>query len=132
MDIHNKPGFDPKRELFFDPVKKCIAQDAQFGQGIAWPDQRFRQLARDPQRCCVLGENLKATDIAGIFGEVVDPLMTGRPYGRFNRKTSPSTAGRKITRRAAVGRSRSFRSAAGGLFSAAGLDFQRPGARLCS
>jgi len=32
VDIHNKPGFDP-RELFFDPVKKCIAQDPKLVKG---------------------------------------------------------------------------------------------------
>lgn len=32
VDIHNKPGFDP-RELFFDPVKKCVEQDAKRVRG---------------------------------------------------------------------------------------------------
>jgi hypothetical protein len=32
VDIHNKPGFDP-RELFFDPARKCIAQDASLVKG---------------------------------------------------------------------------------------------------
>jgi hypothetical protein len=32
VDIHNKPGFDP-RELFFDPTKKCIAQDPRLVKG---------------------------------------------------------------------------------------------------
>jgi Type I phosphodiesterase / nucleotide pyrophosphatase len=32
VDIHNKPGFDP-RELFFDPAKKCIAQNPLLVKG---------------------------------------------------------------------------------------------------
>ena len=32
VDIHRKPGYDP-RELFFDPVRKCIAQDATLVKG---------------------------------------------------------------------------------------------------
>jgi len=32
VDIHSKPGFDT-RELFFDPVRKCIAQDAGLVKG---------------------------------------------------------------------------------------------------
>jgi hypothetical protein len=32
VDIHNKPGFDP-RELFFDPARKCIAQDVGLVKG---------------------------------------------------------------------------------------------------
>lgn len=32
VDIHSKPGYDP-RELFFDPVKKCIAQDPHLIKG---------------------------------------------------------------------------------------------------
>ncbi len=32
VDIHNKPGFDP-RELFFDPIKKCIAQNPALVKG---------------------------------------------------------------------------------------------------
>ncbi len=32
VDIHRKPGYDP-RELFFDPVHKCIAQDALLVKG---------------------------------------------------------------------------------------------------
>ena len=44
VDIHNKPGFDP-RELFFDPVRKCVMQDPAVvkgshgvvGAGEKWP-----------------------------------------------------------------------------------------------
>ena len=32
VDIHNKPGFDP-RELFFDPVRKCVMQDPAVVKG---------------------------------------------------------------------------------------------------
>ncbi len=32
VDIHSKPGFDP-RELFFDAVKKCVEQDAKRVRG---------------------------------------------------------------------------------------------------
>ncbi|HVT83134.1 MAG TPA: alkaline phosphatase family protein, partial [Phycisphaerae bacterium] len=32
VDIHNKPGYDP-RELFFDPARKCIAQDPRLVKG---------------------------------------------------------------------------------------------------
>ena len=32
VDIHRKPGYDP-RELFFDPVKKCITQDTMLVKG---------------------------------------------------------------------------------------------------
>ena len=32
VDIHRKPGYDP-RELFFDPVRKCIAQDTSLVKG---------------------------------------------------------------------------------------------------
>ncbi len=32
VDIHRKPGYDP-RELFFDPVHKCIAQDTALVKG---------------------------------------------------------------------------------------------------
>jgi hypothetical protein len=46
VDIHNKPGFDP-RELFFDPVKKMIAQDAKLVKGS-------HGLTHDPSRWPVL------------------------------------------------------------------------------
>ena len=32
VDIHRKPGYDP-RELFFDPARKCIAQDTNLIKG---------------------------------------------------------------------------------------------------
>ena len=32
VDIHRKPGYDP-RELFFDPARKCIAQDTALVKG---------------------------------------------------------------------------------------------------
>jgi predicted AlkP superfamily pyrophosphatase or phosphodiesterase len=32
VDIHRKPGYDP-RELFFDPVKKCVAQNIGLVKG---------------------------------------------------------------------------------------------------
>ncbi len=32
VDIHRKPGYDP-RELFFDPVRKCIAQETGLVKG---------------------------------------------------------------------------------------------------
>jgi hypothetical protein len=46
VDIHNKPGFDP-RELFFDPVNKCIAQDPALVKGS-------HGLTDDPARWPVL------------------------------------------------------------------------------
>ncbi len=68
VDIHNKPGFDP-RELFFDPVRKCIAQDAGLVKGshglvgdrTRWPMVfSDKPLAGD-------GEALNASQLAGIL-----------------------------------------------------------------
>ena len=46
VDIHNKPGFDP-RELFLDPAKKCIAQNPDLVKGS-------HGLTDDPARWPVL------------------------------------------------------------------------------
>lgn len=72
VDIHNKPGFDP-RELFFDPARKCVAQDPLLVKGS-------HGLTDDPARWPVLlsdaalpgasgegsaGAGMKAEDVAG-------------------------------------------------------------------
>jgi len=65
VDIHNKPGFDP-RELFFDPVKKCIAQDVGLvkgSHGVVGAEAKWPVILSDaglPQ-----SGRLKAIDIAG-------------------------------------------------------------------
>ncbi len=66
VDIHSKPGFDP-RELFFDPVRKCIAQDAK-------PVKGSHGLVADAARWPVIFSDqapakseLHATDIAGMI-----------------------------------------------------------------
>jgi hypothetical protein len=70
VDIHSKPGFDT-RELFFDPVKKCIAQDAGLVKGshalvddaTRWPmllsDAALPPAPEDPDG------GIRATSIAG-------------------------------------------------------------------
>ena len=68
VDIHNKPGFDP-RELFFDPVKKCIAQDPHVvkgSHGLTTDSARWPLIFSDhvPQNA---GAPLEATDIAGLI-----------------------------------------------------------------
>jgi len=63
VDIHNKPGFDP-RELFFDPVKKCIAQDAgvvKGSHGLVDDPAKWPAILSD---VAVPGE-MKAADVAG-------------------------------------------------------------------
>ncbi|HVS73317.1 MAG TPA: alkaline phosphatase family protein [Phycisphaerae bacterium] len=52
VDIHHKPGFDP-RELFFDPIKKTIAQDPRLVRGS-------HALTHDPSRWPVI---LSTTDL---------------------------------------------------------------------
>jgi hypothetical protein len=62
VDIHNKPGFDP-RELFFGPAKKCIAQDPRLVKGSH---------GRADKRAVILSDralpgNIEATEVAGIL-----------------------------------------------------------------
>jgi hypothetical protein len=70
VDIHSKPGFDT-RELFFDPAKKRIAQDAGLVKGshglvdeaTRWPmllsDAKLPAAPEDPDG------GIRATSIAG-------------------------------------------------------------------
>jgi hypothetical protein len=70
VDIHSKPGFDT-RELFFDPARKCIAQDAGLVKGShglvddasRWPmllsDAKLPAAPEDPDG------GIRATSIAG-------------------------------------------------------------------
>jgi hypothetical protein len=70
VDIHSKPGFDT-RELFFDPARKCIAQDAGLVKGshglvedaTRWPmllsDAELPAAPEDPDG------GIRATSIAG-------------------------------------------------------------------
>jgi predicted AlkP superfamily pyrophosphatase or phosphodiesterase len=61
VDIHNKPGFDP-RELFFDPARKCIAQNPALVKGS-------HGLSDDPARWPVLltDTQLPELDATKIF-----------------------------------------------------------------
>jgi len=67
VDIHRKPGYDP-RELFFDPARKCIAQDPGLVKGS------HGLVSRDPAGWPALlcgrdvapaGETIAATAVAG-------------------------------------------------------------------
>ncbi len=64
VDIHRKPGYDP-RELFFDPVHQCIAQDTALvrgSHGVVGPDAE-----KQPVLLCdipVPDQHVKATDMA--------------------------------------------------------------------
>jgi len=67
VDIHRKPGYDP-RELFFDPQRKCIAQDAGLVKGSHglvgpepkdWPVLLCDKVSRPPN-----GEIMDATAVA--------------------------------------------------------------------
>ena len=64
VDIHSKPGYDP-RELFFDPVRKCIAQDAGLvkgSHGRADDAEKWPVLLSDR---ALPPQGFAATDIAG-------------------------------------------------------------------
>jgi hypothetical protein len=63
VDIHNKPGFDP-RELFFDPVRKCIAQDpglVKGSHGLTGDPQRWPMLLSDVP----MPQDMAAEKVAG-------------------------------------------------------------------
>jgi hypothetical protein len=63
VDIHSKPGFDT-RELFFDPVRKCIAQDAKLvkgSHGLVDDAGKWPMLTSDVE----LPRELRATAVAG-------------------------------------------------------------------
>ena len=64
VDIHRKPGYDP-RELFFDPARKCIAQDTALvkgSHGVIVPEAE-----KQPVLLCdnaIPARNVRATDMA--------------------------------------------------------------------
>jgi predicted AlkP superfamily pyrophosphatase or phosphodiesterase len=63
VDIHNKPGFDP-RELFFDPARKCIAQDpglVKGSHGLTGDPQRWPMLLSDVP----MPQDMAAEKVAG-------------------------------------------------------------------
>jgi hypothetical protein len=60
VDIHNKPGFDP-RELFLDRARKCIAQDPALVKGS-------HGLTDDPTRWPVLLSDAPLPTTGGIEG----------------------------------------------------------------
>ncbi|HEY4329587.1 MAG TPA: alkaline phosphatase family protein [Phycisphaerae bacterium] len=69
VDIHNKPGFDP-RELFFDPMKKCIAQNAALVKGSHGridDSSRWPVLLSDTP----IPTTLSAVGIAGLFSSLL-------------------------------------------------------------
>ncbi len=67
VDIHNKPGFDP-RELFFDPVKKCIAQDPKLVKGSHGD-------ADDPMRWPVILSDLPLPTGTHLSARSIAPLL---------------------------------------------------------
>ncbi|MGN6369894.1 MAG: alkaline phosphatase family protein [Phycisphaerae bacterium] len=70
VDIHNKPGFDP-RELFFDPVRKCIQQDAAVvrgSHGVVGAREKWPVVLSD---AALPGGEMRATDIAGWLKSLV-------------------------------------------------------------
>ena len=69
VDIHNKPGFDP-RELFFDPVKKFIAQDPALvkgSHGLVDDPAKWPAILSDD----ALAGEMKAADVAGWLKTLV-------------------------------------------------------------
>ncbi|MCL2641538.1 MAG: alkaline phosphatase family protein, partial [Phycisphaerales bacterium] len=67
VDIHSKPGFDT-RELFFDPVRKCIAQDAGLvkgSHGLVDDAGRWPMLMGDVSLPQLPGGEIEATAVAG-------------------------------------------------------------------
>ena len=71
VDIHRKPGYDP-RELFFDPVRKCIAQDTTLVKGshgvIAAASEKQPVLLSD---VAPPAAHTPATDIAGWLANLL-------------------------------------------------------------
>ena len=70
VDIHRKPGYDP-RELLFDPVKKCICQDVlriKGSHGAPSNPENFPMLFADVPLPAALNQSTRAlphaTDIA--------------------------------------------------------------------
>ncbi len=64
VDIHSKPGFDP-RELFFDPVRKCIMQDpavVKGSHGIVGGREKWPVLLSD---AALPSAEMRAVDVAG-------------------------------------------------------------------
>ena len=62
VDIHSKPGFDA-RELFFDPVRKCIAQDAGLvkgSHGLVGDSERWPMVLSDVES----PEGMKAVGVS--------------------------------------------------------------------
>lgn len=71
VDIHRKPGYDP-RELFFDPVRKCIAQDTALVKGshgvvAAAPEKQPVLLSDAP----LPAGHTPATAVAGWLAELL-------------------------------------------------------------
>jgi hypothetical protein len=67
VDIHNKPGFDP-RELFFDPVRKCIAQDPALVKGS-------HALTADPSRWPVIFSDLPLPTATPLNALSIAPFL---------------------------------------------------------
>jgi hypothetical protein len=67
VDIHSKPGFDT-RELFFDPMRKCIAQDAGLvkgSHGLVADRETWPMLLSDAELPAEEGGGIRATAVAG-------------------------------------------------------------------
>jgi hypothetical protein len=63
VDIHNKPGYDP-RELFFDPAKKCIAQNPRLVKGSHGASRVRPVILSDAELPVEPGEGLSARQVA--------------------------------------------------------------------
>jgi hypothetical protein len=64
VDIHNKPGFDP-RELFFDPARKCVMQDpavVKGSHGVVGVSEKWPVVLSD---AALPSREMRAVDVAG-------------------------------------------------------------------
>ena len=80
VDIHNKPGYDP-RELFFDPQKKCIAQNTQLvkgSHGLTDDLKRWPVILSDVPLPGGANLQLKATQIAPALARLLGASPAAR------------------------------------------------------
>jgi predicted AlkP superfamily pyrophosphatase or phosphodiesterase len=73
VDIHRKPGYDP-RELFGDPVKKCVAQNPELvkgSHGVVLDDPATWPVLLCDESISPATPQLDATDIAGWLARLV-------------------------------------------------------------